>query len=84
MSELDNIKERFEKVYILADENTHIVLSQLKKDIGWLLYQITSKQIPSDDEIMTEWNSAGGVYGDPAALTLSITKEDYINFRKGL
>ena len=36
MSELDAIKERNEKIYILADDNMHKVLKPLKDDINTL------------------------------------------------
>lgn len=37
LKELANIKERNEKVYLVADENMHKVLSPLKQDIKYLL-----------------------------------------------
>lgn len=85
MSELDNIKERFEKVYIVADEDMHKVLGPLKKDIGWLLFELTKeKKQMSDQDILAEWNAGGGVYGDPAMLTISMTKDEYLKFRRSL
>lgn len=85
MSELDNIKERFEKVYIVADDQTHIVLSHLKKDIGWLLYELTSqKKELSDADIISEWNSAGGTVHGPNVETVAMTQSNYLKFRRGL
>ena len=37
LKELNNIKERNEKVYMVADEQMHKVLSPLKQDIKYLL-----------------------------------------------
>lgn len=36
-TELFNIKERYEKIYILADESTHKLLSTMKEDILTLI-----------------------------------------------
>jgi hypothetical protein len=37
MTKLETIKERQEKVYILADEDSHKLLSTMKEDISYLL-----------------------------------------------
>ena len=37
LKELANIKERNEKVYLVADENMHKVLKPMKQDIKYLL-----------------------------------------------
>ena len=42
MTKLENIRERQEKVYILADEDSHKLLSTMKEDISYLL-ELVSK-----------------------------------------
>ena len=42
MTKLENIRERQEKVYILADEDSHKLLSTMKVDISYLL-ELVSK-----------------------------------------
>lgn len=37
MSTVENIRERNEKVYILADESLHAIIGPLKHDIEYLL-----------------------------------------------
>ena len=37
MTKLDEIRERNEKIYIVADDNMHKVLKPLKDDIKYLL-----------------------------------------------
>lgn len=35
--QIDDIKERYEKIYILADESTHKLIKTMKDDIEYLL-----------------------------------------------
>ena len=42
MTKLENIRERQEKIYILADEDSHKLLSTMKEDISYLL-ELVSK-----------------------------------------
>ena len=42
--DFDNIKERYEKVYILADESTHKLLSTMKNDIVELIKAVENNQ----------------------------------------
>lgn len=37
MQQLEDIKERYEKLYILADEDTHKLIKTMKDDITYLL-----------------------------------------------
>lgn len=37
MQQLEDIKERYEKLYILADEDTHQLIKTMKDDITYLL-----------------------------------------------
>lgn len=38
--DFDNIKERQEKVYVLADDDMHKIIKPLKDDIAWLIQVI--------------------------------------------
>ena len=47
--EFDNIKERYEKIYILADESMHKLLATMKDDIHTLIKFVDSYQGDHDD-----------------------------------
>lgn len=43
IQQLEDIKERYEKIYILADEDTHKLIKTMKDDIEYLLNLAESK-----------------------------------------
>ena len=80
MSELANIKERNEKIYLVADEDMHKVLGPLKADIKYLLKLVEDANIqePLSEERIFEIcqvQDGNPLKGIVVALTRTIEQE---------
>lgn len=58
MQQLEDIKERYEKIYILADEDTHKLIKTMKEDIEYLL---NIAQTKVDEVILIQQQTAHNI-----------------------